>query len=68
MIKTEEINLGVALFSVNTLRFYVTTNDIPAQLSRENMIDKRQDKTRQCFIWSLIQSYVYRLYPNNLKL
>ena len=25
-------------------------------------------KTRQCFIWSLIQSYVYRLYPNNLKL
>ena len=28
----------------------------------------RQDKTRQCFIWSLIQSYVYRLYPNNLKL
>ena len=21
------------------------------------------DKTRQCFIWSLIQSYVYRLYP-----
>ena len=27
----------------------------------------RQDKTRQCFIWSLIQSYVYRLYPNNLK-
>ena len=26
-----------------------------------------QDKTRQCFIWSLIQSYVYRLYPNNLK-
>ena len=68
MIKTEEINLGVALFSVNTLRFYVTTNDIPAQLSRENIIDKRQDKTRQCFIWSLIQSYVYRLYPNNLKL
>ena len=47
MIKTEEINLGVALFSVNTLRFYVTTNDIPAQLSRENMIDKRRDKTRQ---------------------
>ena len=38
MIKTEEINLGVALFSVNTLRYYVTTNDIPAQLSRENMI------------------------------
>ena len=68
MIKTEEINLGVALFSVNTLRYYVITNDIPAQLSRENMIDKRQDKTRQCFIWSLIQSYVYRLYPNNLKL
>ena len=28
----------------------------------------REDKTRQCFIWSLIQSYVYRLYPNNLKL
>ena len=27
----------------------------------------RQDKTRQCFIWSLIQSYVYRLYLNNLK-
>ena len=27
----------------------------------------RQDKTRQCFIWSLIQSYVHRLYPNNLK-
>ena len=27
----------------------------------------RQDKTRQCFIWSLTQSYVYRLYPNNLK-
>ena len=27
----------------------------------------RQDKTRQCFMWSLIQSYVYRLYPNNLK-
>ena len=22
---------------------------------------------RLCFIWSLIQSYVYRLYPNNLK-
>ena len=21
-----------------------------------------QDKTRQCFIWSLIQSYVYRLW------
>ena len=38
MIKTEEINLGVALFSVNTLRYYVTTNDIPAQLSQENMI------------------------------
>lgn len=38
MIKTEEINLGVALFSVNTLRYYVTTNDIPAQLSPENMI------------------------------
>ena len=38
MIKTEERNLGVALFSVNTLRYYVTTNDIPAQLSRENMI------------------------------
>ena len=38
MIKTEEINLGVALFSVNTLRCYVTTNDIPAQLSPENMI------------------------------
>ena len=28
----------------------------------------RQDKTRQWFIWSLILSYVYRLYPNNLKL
>ena len=28
----------------------------------------RQDKTKQCFIWSLIQSYVHRLYPNNLKL
>ena len=28
----------------------------------------RQDKTRQFFIWSLIQSYVHRLYPNNLKL
>ena len=27
----------------------------------------RQDKTRQCFIWSLIRSYVHRLYPNNLK-
>ena len=26
----------------------------------------RQDKTRQSFIWSLIQSYVHRLYPNNL--
>ena len=26
----------------------------------------RQDKTRQCFIWSLIQSYVHRLYANNL--
>ena len=26
-----------------------------------------QDKTRQCFIWSLIQFYIYRLYPNNLK-
>ena len=26
-----------------------------------------QDKTRKCFIWSLIQSYVHRLYPNNLK-
>lgn len=38
MIKTEEINLGVALFFVNTLRYYVTTNDIPDQLSRENMI------------------------------
>lgn len=38
MIKTEEINLGVALFSVNTLRYYVTTNETPAQLSRENMI------------------------------
>ena len=25
----------------------------------------RQDKTTQCFIWSLIQSYVH-LYPNNL--
>ena len=33
----EEINLGVALLSVNTLRKYVTTNDIPAQLSRENI-------------------------------
>ena len=30
--------------------------------------EPRQDKTRQCFIWSLIQSYAYRLYPNNLKL
>ena len=38
MIKTEEVNLGVALFSVNTLRYHVTTNDIPAQLSPENMI------------------------------
>ena len=28
----------------------------------------RQDKTRQFFIWSLIQSDVHRLYPNNLKL
>ena len=28
----------------------------------------RQDKTRQCFIWSLIQSCVYRLYPNNFIL
>ena len=27
-----------------------------------------QDKTRLCFIWSLVQSYVYRLYQNNLKL
>ena len=27
-----------------------------------------QDKTRKCFIWSLRQSFVYRLYPNNLKL
>ena len=27
----------------------------------------QQDKTRQCFIWSLIQSYVHRLYPNHLK-
>ena len=26
-----------------------------------------QDKTRQCFIWSLIQLYVHRLYPNDLK-
>ena len=34
------------------------------------IIDKTtQDKTRQGFIWSLIQSYVnvYRLDPNNLK-
>ena len=32
-------------------------------------VDKtRQDKTRQCFILSRIQCYVYRLYPNNLKL
>ena len=38
MIKTEEVNLGVALFSVNTLRYHVTTNDILAQLSRENII------------------------------
>ena len=29
--------------------------------------DLRQDKTKQCFICSLIQSYVHRLYPNNLK-
>jgi len=29
-MKTEEINLSVALFSVNTLRYCVTTNDIPA--------------------------------------
>ena len=28
----------------------------------------RQDKTRQCFIWSLTQSYVYRLYPNRQHL
>ena len=28
----------------------------------------RQGKTRQFFIWSLIQSYVHRLYPNNLNL
>ena len=27
----------------------------------------RQDKRRQCFIWSLIQSYAHRLYPNNLS-
>ena len=26
-----------------------------------------QDKTRQCFIWSLTQSYDHRLYPNDLK-
>ena len=28
----------------------------------------RQKKTRQCFIWILIQPYVHRLYPINLKL
>ena len=28
----------------------------------------RQDKTRQCFIWSLIQSYVYRLYLSRSRL
>ena len=38
MIKTEEINVVVALFSVNTLRYYVTTNGIPAQLSLENIL------------------------------
>ena len=32
--------------------------------------DDEQDKTRQDYleiIWSLIKSYVHRLYPNNLK-
>ena len=33
----------------------------------ELKLECRQDKTRQCFIWSLTQSYVHRLYPNNLK-
>ena len=33
-------------------------------LQKPFICDKtRQDKTRQCFIWSLIQSYVYRLNP-----
>ena len=33
----------------------------------KNKWRREQDKTRQCVIWSLQYNYVYRLYPNNLK-
>ena len=44
-----------------------TENGEVSQTLLARIVETRQDKTGQCFIWSLIQSYVRRLYPNNSK-
>ena len=50
-------------------KLFTTTTQCITHGGGPGVLNKvRQDKTRQCFIWSLIQSYVYRLYPNNFKI
>ena len=48
--------------------WYITGKglDLGEEPRQDKTRQDSQDKTRQCFIWSLIQSYVYRLYLNNL--
>ena len=59
--------LALSFYEVGDYFKSIESSKEELAIAREVGNRKRQDKTRQCFIWSLIQSYVYRLYPNNSK-
>ena len=67
--RQRKLRIDLALIKITcNLKLKLTCNRTRPKLKGGGGTLTRQDKTRQCFIWSLIQSYVYRLYPNNLKL
>ena len=67
--RQRKLRIDLALIKITcNLKLKLTCNRTRPNLKGVGGSLTRQDKTRQCFIWSLIQSYVYRLYPNNLKL
>ena len=66
--RQRKLRIDLALIKITcNLKLKLTCNRTRPKLKGGGTLT-RQDKTRQCFIWSLIQSYVYRLYPNNLEL
>ena len=58
-------SLGLVDFAVGLVNSVLNLTDGQVIFLGEN--SKTRQETRQCFIWSLIQSYVHPLYPNNLK-